>query len=367
MQRPTLLLTVFLLILPPIAAGETAPEEETVVGRIIEVKDEVKIARPGGLPFRASVGSSLQPGDTITTGETGSAKFTLGDDDHFELGPSAEVTLDELAELADDDEDQQPVLRQALGFLRSVISGTRAETQPVIHTPTVVAGVRGTTFETVVSLDGATAVVVDEGTVEVNNETEKAVVNPGEMVELDVRNTALKTQQAPPKPKRDWQRWQGMKREELIPKIPGVLAAYRQNIDTWKGQYNDMLAAVRAEEQAVSEAVKKVGNARKSGDADQIEASTANLAERMRQMRETIKNSRHPMNRFKSIGRQVKKVAVFSWMHRKRFDKETRKEIESHIAFFKETGKELRADSLYLIRDLRKTVREARRINRHAK
>lgn len=335
------------------------------VGKIVEVRNDVQITRLSGQTIAAKNGSALFPGDALVTGKKSAAGFTLGEDGYFRLGEMSEVAIDELSEL-EGEEAEKPVLQQALGYLHSVIRGAGGKPRSVVHTATVVAGVRGTAFETIVSLGGETAVVVDEGAVALDTDTDARILNAGEMTELDASTGSVTATPAPPKTERDWNRWRGMRKAELIPKIPGTLALYRQRVEKWTGRYNEMLAGVRADQQRVADAVRAVKTARRGRPAEDVRTAVDALKVRMDRLRATLKDARRRMNRFKTIGRQVRKVGVFSWRHRTAFDDDARETIASHLAFFKSTDKTLKADTRYLIRDLRKTMRQARRILRQA-
>ena len=335
------------------------------VGQIVEVRNDVRITRLTGRTIAAKVGSALFPGDAIATGEKSAAGFSLGAGGYFQMGERSEATIDELSGLEGEGDDQ-PVLQQALGYLRSLISVTGGDAQPVVHTATAVIGVRGTTFETIVSLGGETAVLVDEGVVELDNERDVRAINAGEMAELDASTESVTAKPAPPRAERDWNRWRDARRSELIPKIPGILERYRERVEKWTGQYTDLLAGVREKHNGLSDAVGAVRTAKRRRNADEIRSAIDVLKDRRNRLFATLKDARRRMNRFKTIGRQVRKVGVFSWRHRSAFDDDTRETIESHLAFFRQTGRTLKADTRYLVRDLRKTLREARRIMRQA-
>ncbi len=345
--------------------GGLAHGADDSVGQIVEVRNDVRVTRMSGRTIAAKVGSALFPGDAVATGEKSAASFSLGAGGFFQMGERSEATIDELSGLEGEGDDQ-PVLRQAVGYLRSLISGTGGGTQPVVHTATAVIGVRGTTFETIVSLGGDTAVAVDDGVVELDNEREIRAINAGEMAELDASTESVTAKPAPPIAERDWNRWRGARKSELIPKIPGTLQRYRERVEKWTGQYTDLLAGVREKHNALSDAVDAVRTAKRRRNADEIRSAIDGVKDRRQRLFATLKDARRRMNRFKTIGRQVRKVGVFSWRHRSAFDDDTRKTIESHLSFFKQTGRTLKSDTRYLVRDLRKTLREARQIMRQA-
>ncbi len=353
-KKYILLFILLLLILP--AFSQARPEP---VGKILSVRNDVQITRAvGNKDIRAEEGTLLYAGDSIESGENSSLAFSLNEKDIFELGESSEVQLDEML-LFSEEEEYSPLIRHTLGFLRSIIRSSKESTQPLIHTPTMVAGVRGTAFETLVSLDSTTALVVDEGTVEMDYGKEKILLNQGQMAETDVHSQSVKTRQAPSAGERNWKEWQEMRKKDLIPKIPLILSAYRHKAEEWSEQYQNLLSEIREEEQKLKAQIGIFTAAAKQKEAETYIASAEKLDMQLKELKKKLGKSRHRINRFKAIGRHVKKVGIFAWLHKRKLEKKEQKEIEQHLAYFQEKGRQLKADTEFLIKALRRTLRDA--------
>ncbi len=121
------------------------------IGQIKVSKGQVSIERESrSLP--ATVGTRLQPSDTIRTGPDGSVGITMEDDSLLSAGPNSVLTLDRYAF---DPTTRQGQLEASLqkGSL-AVSSGRIAKQSPdamKVRTPSSILGVRGTEF--VVSVD----------------------------------------------------------------------------------------------------------------------------------------------------------------------------------------------------------------------
>lgn len=210
--------------------GGQAAGEEIPIGKIDKIKGPVNVTRSDGREIKASEGLSIFPGDQVVTGKGGMVWFSFQQGNQFKLSEESQVSIDELS--GRDSEDSQPVLRLALGYLWSRIQkftgGTR---RTVLHTPTAVIGVRGTEFDSVVSLDGTSVVAVDEGSVEVEAEEEKAILDQGKMTQMEVGVKPSAPVQATPKEKRDWQAWRRERVKGLFKHLPVMAPKFRKRFE----------------------------------------------------------------------------------------------------------------------------------------
>ena len=116
------------------------------IGRIKVARGTVVVERAGAtLP--GTVGMRVQTSDTIRTGDDGSVGITMDDDSVLSAGPGTVLVLERYAF---DSTTSQGRLDAALnkGTL-AVISGRIAKQSPdamTVRTPSVILGVRGTTF-----------------------------------------------------------------------------------------------------------------------------------------------------------------------------------------------------------------------------
>lgn len=169
--------------------------DEIPAGKIIKLKGLVEVIRSGSQTAEpASIGASLNVGDTITTGTDGGASILLRDESMVQLNKDSNFTLKEVEKKA--------------GWLKMRKVGAKLKGNPSLYqlnkgeawirnkdkdssfevkTPTSVAGVRGTDLDIKVEQDGATTLTVMEGMVIAKNEFgsvdvaagEQAVTKPG--------------------------------------------------------------------------------------------------------------------------------------------------------------------------------------------
>jgi hypothetical protein len=121
------------------------------IGTIKVSKGQVSIER-AGQSMPGTVGTRLQPSDTVKTGADGSVGITMYDDSLLSAGPNSVFSLDRYAFDTTTNKGQFDTSLKK-GSL-SVISGRIAKESPdamTVRTPSAILGVRGTEF--VVKLD----------------------------------------------------------------------------------------------------------------------------------------------------------------------------------------------------------------------
>ncbi len=357
---PFILLILFLSAIQPAMAQDEAPE---AVGELVSVENSVRIMR-NETEIAGNPGEPLFAGDVVTTGENSRAVFTLNGTGRFEVEASSETAIDELAEISQE-EESQPVIRLVVGQLRAIINkgfgGEEDGSRPVIHTPTAVAGVRGTEFDTVVSEDGSTAIVVDEGSVEVENETGKALVATGQMTEMDIEATEVRAVQAVPREKRDWKVWKGKREKDMMKNFSRNASLYRQHFEKWSTQYSAHLEALKEAERGVAEAMDQVDAAQQGGNPAAIEATTVLFEARSRELKIAVNQSRYQFNRFKSMSRYMEKIGKHA---RKQLGSEEFAALQKDILFFKQKSREIESGSRDMFKRLKKTAKKAKKIKK---
>jgi hypothetical protein len=97
----------------------------------------------GGAATPLAVGSGVHQGDVVRTGPDSRMKLLLSDTSTLSLGADTELKLDNLA-LRPGAREGATTLTQFGGYVRAVISPVAATTRFEIHTPSMVAAVRGT-------------------------------------------------------------------------------------------------------------------------------------------------------------------------------------------------------------------------------
>ena len=111
------------------------------------------------------------------------------------------------------------------------------DARPVLHTPTAVLGVRGTGFDTVVAEDSSSAIVVDEGAVEITTEQATLMLNQGQSTEVDPNEKIGQPGKAIPKKMRDWQKFRREKVRRLIQHLPGDSQLIRKRFERDMNRY----------------------------------------------------------------------------------------------------------------------------------
>ena len=122
-------------------------------------------------------GAELSEGDQLRTAEDGIALVTFADGSTAALDPGTEVVLERIAT----GDTRQITIEQLTGRIWNDVAPGGAPATYVVRTVDAVIEAHGTTFETVVS-DGATSVVTASGQVEVAAGSDRAMVEPGEVV-----------------------------------------------------------------------------------------------------------------------------------------------------------------------------------------
>src|SRR5258706_7093713 len=166
------------------AAPETA-FAQVAGGSITVASGAVQIQR-GGATLPARAGMQVNVGDRVITGADGHALIILGDQSRLEMGPASAINIDQLNGVG----ARSTHVSLCSGVLRWIVNaGGGAAASYEVHTPSAVAAVRGTRFDTAYSegavrpfYDGCsryTDVSVYEGTV---NLASGAAPNAGEDV-----------------------------------------------------------------------------------------------------------------------------------------------------------------------------------------
>lgn len=133
---------VLLILLP-------FPAQAEPVGRITYVEGRVDITPPGQIARPAYLGFEVHVGDIIRTKSRSKAEITFTDTTIMRLAQKSRV---EISEYLTGKSRRRGVIRLFRGKIRSVVSKTigiasfSSRNRYEVHTPTAVAGVRGTDF-----------------------------------------------------------------------------------------------------------------------------------------------------------------------------------------------------------------------------
>jgi hypothetical protein len=339
--------------------------EEASVGTITEFKGSVTVTRSDGREIDAQKDLSLLPGDTITTGKDGTVSFVFHVGDSFKLNEDSQVSLDELSA---SEEDTPPVLRLALGFLWSKIKPyLTQDARQVIHTPTAVLGIRGTEFDAVVSEDSAFVVTVDEGSVEVEAEDAKFVVEQGQSTEVDPEEKILRPTKAIPKGKRDWQKFRKERAEKLIKHLPQKAPRLRKRFERDVNRYLRFTQKINSEADLINYHINQFNDARKKRDRKAVQKQLKKIQSREKQFRPMALQFRKASNRVRVIGKSTFHVNRIFLKNRARFSSADLAVIEPNLSAVSEKLKELKKTAQDTVTKIRRTYRDLKGLRQSIK
>jgi hypothetical protein len=159
-----------------------------VIGSVTGMLGSATVQRPGGVgPELLVLGAEVHQGDILRTGSGARLKLTLSDGSVLSLGADTEVKLDHLA-LAAPPREPGTLLILAGGYLRAIIGRLQPGSLFEIHSPSMVAAVRGTDWIESYST-GTTEIFVAEGRVLATspvNQTDWALLDAGEGVSFRI-------------------------------------------------------------------------------------------------------------------------------------------------------------------------------------
>lgn len=116
-------------------------------GLFMVVKGDVKMAVGDGQPLAVKVGTKINVGDTVVTGEDSRAKIVMSDRNVINISPNTKLVIEEYT---NDGRTKNVKLSLLSGKIRNNVEQKYdAKTNKFeVRTPTAVAGVRGTQFIT---------------------------------------------------------------------------------------------------------------------------------------------------------------------------------------------------------------------------
>lgn len=143
--------------------------QDHLTARVIATSGPASHAFGGGPSLPLVVGGTLVEGDRVQTGENGFATLELADGSHIVVPPGASLDLATLRQTALTGSTDRVVNLHRGQVNTEVTKATRKDDRFQIRSPSVVAGVRGTSFRVNYDGDkGSTAVEVIEGAVGVD-------------------------------------------------------------------------------------------------------------------------------------------------------------------------------------------------------
>jgi hypothetical protein len=292
--------------------------------------------------MRGEAGLSLYAGDQITTGKAAEVRFVLPPGRQFRLGPEAQVSIDELSSSGEGD-DEQPALRLVLGYLWSKIERLKGKPAAFeLHTPTAVLGLRGTEFDTVVSLDATSLVAVDEGKVEVDADGASVLLEQGKMTEVEFEEKPSPPSPAISKEARDWQAWREKRVEETLQKLPRMAPRFRHRFEQAALRSGNFAETVEIKGDTLRKTMQEVRAARQSRDRVRARDSMDRLREQTVEFKNMAARFRQGLNRFRVMGRLSIRLDHFVRENRSRFPERQLTFIQAQFAAIAEKREEVR-------------------------
>jgi len=186
-----LLLAVAGAVLLPGLQAQPRPGGMRPAAKVIVETGQVSVLKDG-YPIVLNVGDAIQVMQTVVTGPDGYARFQLEDNTIWEVFGNSKVVFHQNYPSWVD------WLYVQIGRVKIFEQHTKGEDSKKVTTPTAVISVRGTTYDVVVEDDdGTTFVTVDDGAVEVRNQTApgpSVLLKPGDSIRV-FRNQPLVPQQ----------------------------------------------------------------------------------------------------------------------------------------------------------------------------
>jgi hypothetical protein len=227
---------------------------------LAEVQGEVSARPPQGKDWaRAERGARLADGTRLKTGPGAEAKLKFPDGTETRVRPGSEIVVRPSA----DAKAKPNGLVLMLGRVwSSVVKSEGGETSFEVRSANAVAGVRGTQFEVGVALDGSARVMVKEGEVGVEGESDqdKAGVTAGQEVEANHSGRLDKVRRAPDKP--DWDGWFTEKAKAM--EKQGLEVA--RELDGRLNKRKDKLQRLVREQKTLRSAIESLESRKKRGE-----------------------------------------------------------------------------------------------------
>jgi hypothetical protein len=244
-----------LMLLPALSMAEDTG------GLLVAVKGRVWVQPPEGGEYRARAGERLPAGARIRTGADGQAEIEMADGSTLVVRDRSAIKLSGLQRKR----EKKTSLLIFFGRVWNRISravGKQARYE--LHTPVLVAGVRGTRFEAGVGDDGSVRIVVQEGVVAVSGEQRRETLHQDQEIVADTEG--LTPPRSTPE-QMNWYRWRVDKRDRL--RTEG-----RQIVDSFTGRIEKRkkaLSAHRARQMEIANLRDAALAAAREGDSAAIE------------------------------------------------------------------------------------------------
>lgn len=363
MKYPNFFTILMLSLFVALATYQHAHCDESPVGEINKKTGEVSIERSDGKKVRGEEGLPLFSGDSVITEKGGMVWFSLLQGRQFRLGEDAQISIDELS--GPEVEDNQPILRLVLGYLWSKIQKIKGKPSKLdIHTPTAVLGVRGTEFDTVVSLDATSIITVDEGVIEVDVEDQKLVLGKDKMTQLEVDIKPSLPTKAIPKEKRDWKEWRKARIKQLFKKLPQKAPKFRKRFEKMVERSTRFTTKVKEASERLSAEIQRVRMAKREKDRKKFVQSLRQLKQDVSRFKRMVAKFRRRMNHVRVMGKLSHRIEKFVSNNRERFTDQELVRIHFNLAVISQKRVQLRDIFRQSIFEIRRTFKELKELRR---
>jgi hypothetical protein len=330
---------------------------EMPVGRIDRIKGSVVVETGKGRKEPGRAGLPLFPGDEIMTGEDAKVWFSLGRSGQFVLGDQAQVSVDELS--ASEAGDSNPVLRLILGRLSNMIQRLKEKAGGFrLHTPTAVVGIRGTRFDAVVSLDGTSVIVVDEGSVEVAVDDQKTTVAKGQMTEVAIGERPALPSPAIPREQRDWRAWRKKRIRLFFKRLPRTAPRFRQRFEEGGQRFTEFSLRVQQAGRDLEATMKRARQARMEKNRPRLRRSLMTLKARVKRFKRMTGHFRRALNRVRAVGKFSLRVERAVAKNRGRFTPHQLAVIDSNLSAIAQKRELMRTSARRTVVMIRRTYQE---------
>lgn len=201
-----------------------ASASEPPLGTITRISGRVERTDLVDTKTNAAIGESIFKGTRLTTSSDGEVEVTLTSGSVMRIRPNSSLQLSPVRRRR----SNKSSIVLFFGRLWSrVSSAVGQDGNYEINSPTAVAGVRGTEFETAVGQDGSVRVRVSEGRVDVASDNQMRKVARGERVDADIEGVSNPT---PADRDPNWQRWSDEKRKHVKQSGVTVMRSMKESI-----------------------------------------------------------------------------------------------------------------------------------------
>ncbi|MBN1613479.1 MAG: FecR domain-containing protein [Deltaproteobacteria bacterium] len=334
-------------------------------GKITKIEGAVSIIRADGGKIQAKPYGPLYAGDRIVTGKGASVWFTLEGNRLIKLGADSQVAVDELSD--PEVEDDSPSLRLIVGRLWAKIEKLAGKTPGMkLHTATCVLGVRGTEFETVVALDAASVITVDEGSIEVDVDDRNTLVNQGKMLEVEMDGKAAPPVDALPKDQRDWEAWRAQRSQRLLKHLPQMVPRFAERFNRAVFRLDRFSEKISRKAEELRKSIERFRQARAEGNRIKGAQAAQQLKKEVQEFKAMLGKFRQGANRVLLMSRFAERLENFTNENKALYSTEALTAIESNLVIISKRGEELRTLLTNTFGDIRGIFRELRALRAEA-